>query len=375
VSDPSSFKGPEFLQDLEFISDQISLSDPSRPQSESQLRSTGSKSPEILAGRSPEGNSSSNDDLELACLATGATAAAIALARGGDMVCHATTGPHAPEVGVCLNPRAGLSGACIQTRQLQQCSDTETDPRVDAEACRRLGVRSIVVLPLIHGDDLLGIFEILSSRPNAFGERDLNILQFLAHRIVENRRQDWQTAATESRKESAALPLKLEEVVPREKGQSSLSSSDLSFSELDSEIARRKRISRRTDIRTTALNALVIASAVLLGTLVGWRLGWQKATFGFHASSLHHRASAPSQDGQTEHPVLPGKELQTSSALTDECGQSAATALPVEPPSGGLTVCQGGQVIFRLPPSGPAASQGSQTLPRSPGVKAAPAGR
>jgi hypothetical protein len=364
VSDPNSFKGPEFLQDLEFISDQISLSDPSLPQSESQLRSTESKSPEILAGRSPEGNSSSNDDLELARLATGATGAAIALARGGDMVCHATTGPHAPDVGVCLNPRAGLSGACIQTRQLQQCSDTQTDPRVDAETCRRLGVRSIVVLPLIKGDDLFGIFEILSSRPNAFGERDLNILQFLAHRIVENRRQDWQAAATEPPNESESLPFKLEEIVPREKGQSSLSSP-----ESDSEIARRKRRSRRIDIRTTALNALVIASAVLLGTLVGWRLGWQKAIFGFHASSLHHRA------GQTEHPVLPAKEFQTSSALTDECGQFAATALPVQPPSGGLTVCQGGQVIFRLPPSGSAPIQDSQTLPRSSGLKAAPAGR
>jgi hypothetical protein len=370
VTDPNPFKGPEFLQDLEFVSEQISLSDPSRRQSESEPPSTESKLPDILDVRSPAENSSSNGDLELACVATGATGAAIALVRGGDMVCHATIGRHAPDVGVCLNPRAGLSGACFQTRQLQQCNDTETDPRVDAEACRRLGVRSIVVLPLIKGDDLFGIFEVLSSLPNAFGERDLDILQLLAHRIIENRRQDWQTAATAPRKESESLPLKLEEVVPREKSQSSSSSS-----ESDSEIPRRERISRRKDIRTTALNALVIASAVLLGTLVGWRLGWQKATVGFHASAFHDRANAASQDGQTEHTTPPGKELQTSSAWTDECGQSAATDPPAQPPSGGLTVCQGGQVIFRLPPSGPSPIRDSQTLQRPPGLKAAPTGR
>ena len=54
-------------------------------------------------------------------------------------------------------------------------SDTEVDPRVDSAASRALGVRSIVVLPLIDGNELFGIIEILSSRPNAFGPRDLAV--------------------------------------------------------------------------------------------------------------------------------------------------------------------------------------------------------
>ena len=74
-----------------------------------------------------------NQELELACLATGATGAAIALVNGAEIVCHTTAGPDAPDVGVRLDPRKGMSGSCIQTRQLQHCLDTQTDPRVDPE--------------------------------------------------------------------------------------------------------------------------------------------------------------------------------------------------------------------------------------------------
>ena len=89
-----------------------------------------------------------NEVVEQARLLTGATGAAIALMRDGEMVCRATSGKDAPELGVRLETTSGLSGACLQSGQIQQCSDTETDARVNAEACRLLGLRSIVVLPL-----------------------------------------------------------------------------------------------------------------------------------------------------------------------------------------------------------------------------------
>src|SRR5215475_110947 len=41
-----------------------------------------------------------NEVVEQARLATGATGAAVALERDGEMVCRATTGQHAPELGV-----------------------------------------------------------------------------------------------------------------------------------------------------------------------------------------------------------------------------------------------------------------------------------
>jgi putative methionine-R-sulfoxide reductase with GAF domain len=167
VKEPNSFGDPEGLKDLH-----------------------GTELADALAAQREE--SHLNQELEQACLATGATGAAIALVRGEEIVCHATAGPHEPALDACVDPRNGLSGSCIQTRRLQQCVDTQTDPRVDPETCRHLGVRSIVVLPLIDGDELFGIVEFLSSRPNAFGQHDLDTLQALTGRIVESRRQNWE---------------------------------------------------------------------------------------------------------------------------------------------------------------------------------------
>ena len=126
-----------------------------------------------------------NQIVEQACLATGATGAAIALTRNGEMVCRATTGRTAPDLGVRLD-NAGFSAECLRIGTLQRCDDTETDPRVDAAACRLLGVRSILVVPLWYWGEFVGIFEIFSPRANAFGERDEQTLQALAYRIVRH---------------------------------------------------------------------------------------------------------------------------------------------------------------------------------------------
>src|ERR1700756_4364732 len=129
-----------------------------------------------------------NQIVEQACLATGATGAAIALTRDGEMVCRATTGRTAPDLGVRLD-NAGFSAECLRVGTLQRCDDTETDPRVDAAACRLLGVRSILVVPLWYWGEFMGILEIFSPRPNAFGERDEQTLQALAYRIVRHTKQ------------------------------------------------------------------------------------------------------------------------------------------------------------------------------------------
>src|ERR1700722_20468470 len=56
-----------------------------------------------------------NEVVEQARLATGATGAAVALARDGEMVCRATTGEHAPELGVRVETASGLSGDCLRS--------------------------------------------------------------------------------------------------------------------------------------------------------------------------------------------------------------------------------------------------------------------
>jgi hypothetical protein len=109
---------------------------------------------------------------------TGASGAAIALRRGqhNDMLCRASAGSNAPELGALLSMDYGLSGECVRTRQLLRCDDAERDPRVNYEVCRELGIASVVVMPILSSEQVLGVFEILSGKPRAFDERDLSAL-------------------------------------------------------------------------------------------------------------------------------------------------------------------------------------------------------
>ncbi len=363
MNEPNSFGNPEFLKDLKFIDDQLSKPDPGRDEGASQTR----------AGEEFR----LDQELEQACLATGATGAAIALVRADKIVCHATAGPDAPDIGVYLDPSSGLSGSCIQTRQLQQCSDTETDPRVDPAASRRLGVRSIVVLPLIEGDKLFGIFEVLSPRPNAFSPRDLDILQTLTNRIVSSRSKNWEAATTAPAKEPDSFAHKVGEVVDQGESRNAKLNPKLDPFRLDpatsaSASLGRKRTSRKTDITVSVLGILVIASALLLGTLVGWRMGWQRATLALRASSPGYRTAASFKTDQIVRSAFPANPVAPSIAKTDECGLSPAATPQTQPLSGGLTVCEEGRVIFRLPASPPSPTAASGSAQHSSALAADP---
>ena len=136
----------------------------------------------VLDGLSPELalDLALNELVVRATSATQASAAALALVRGAEMVCRATTGDHAPDLGVPLNTREGLSGACLRSRRPQLCHDTESDPRVDAAASRRLGVRSMLIVPAMDGDDLVGVLEVFSPHPGAFSESHQILLETFA---------------------------------------------------------------------------------------------------------------------------------------------------------------------------------------------------
>jgi TonB family protein len=147
-----------------------------------------------------------NELVVRAAEATHASGAALALTRGDQMVCRAATGELAPGLGVPLSTRDGLSGACLQTRQPQLSTDTEEDARVDREASRLLGIRSILVVPVFrmqgdgrnegaehhdsdtdeHKDDehkdseVMGILEVFSADPGAFFNSDQQLLQDFA---------------------------------------------------------------------------------------------------------------------------------------------------------------------------------------------------
>jgi GAF domain-containing protein len=116
---------------------------------------------------------------------TGSSGAAIALRRSGkkDMLCRASTGSNAPELGALLSTEFGLSGESVRTRRVLRCDDVERDARVNREACRQLGIASVAVMPVVNDDEVLGVFELFSGKANAFGERDLTALKRLSEMV------------------------------------------------------------------------------------------------------------------------------------------------------------------------------------------------
>jgi L-methionine (R)-S-oxide reductase len=122
--------------------------------------------------------------IQQALQATHANGAAIALKQQGELICRATAGDFASEIGAVINAGSGFTGLCISSGIMQLCNNTALDSRVDADACQKLGVSAIIVVPLVHQDQLLGVIAVFSRRPYAFGIRDLQALQDLAEKCV-----------------------------------------------------------------------------------------------------------------------------------------------------------------------------------------------
>jgi len=115
---------------------------------------------------------------------TGADGIAIAIAEGEEIICRASVGNMAPDRGVRLDSKAGFSGACFRTGRIIRCDDSERDPRVNVEACRRLGTRSMVAVPLESQGSVLGLLEAFSTQPFGFKDGDVRSMNLLAELIL-----------------------------------------------------------------------------------------------------------------------------------------------------------------------------------------------
>ena len=121
---------------------------------------------------------------ERALALTGADGVAIALVQQGQIVCRAAAGAIAPDLGVRLDPNSGISGACFRTAEIVRCDDTETDPRVNLQASRRLNARSMVAVPLCGRRSVVGMIEVFSIEAYCFNDSDVRSLSLLAELIL-----------------------------------------------------------------------------------------------------------------------------------------------------------------------------------------------
>jgi N-acetylmuramoyl-L-alanine amidase/putative methionine-R-sulfoxide reductase with GAF domain len=121
---------------------------------------------------------------ERAVAITGADGLAIALAENDEIVLRASAGMVRPDVGARIDRDSAFSGASFRTAQVVNCDDTETDARVNLLACRRLGARSMVAVPLCGRRRVIGLLEAFSTWPFGFNDSDVRNLTLLAELIV-----------------------------------------------------------------------------------------------------------------------------------------------------------------------------------------------
>ena len=317
-----------------------------------------------------------NDIVEQARVATGASGAAIALIRDEEMVCRATSGPDAPSLGVRLDTSLGLSGECVKSREVQLCADALTDPRVDTEACCRAGIRSIVVLPLLDGEELFGVFVTVARQSDAFGRLDTITLLRLARQVVENHREahattshlptqepqlaTWQRNTVLDAASAAVAEAEPDSVPPPPAGQTDASGGSGSKS---------RRV-WHIDFWTAFFAVLVFGAAMFMSALAGWRLGVQSVP-PVHGKWASHPASPANQQSGLSGAAAARANITSSAAGTPTLASGPASISPSSrpkpsgsSPTGGLVVYEKGKVVYRALPA-PAAAAPSEPKPRS----------
>lgn len=312
--------------------------------------------------------------VEQACVSTAASGAAIALYHDGELVCRASHGATAPLLGSRLDSRAGLSGECLHTAQIQLCNDAQTDLRVDLDTCSQLGVRSVAVLPLSRARKISGIFEVSSPRPSAFGDGEIALLQAFADRILKNLDRAVELSAPMTA-ESPSPPMVMESPSAASNpaaGPQSVESDQLVESD------RVTAATPWTEIITWALGIVVLACATWLGirlfqhftrqgAIQSTASSVQPSSASTHAaaidSSSDNRATAQSQTGSSSSAV------PSSMTSRDRTEAPPSTRTRPRAPEGSLLVYEKGREVFRLPPSSPEAELPGTSLKQSASIQ------
>lgn len=109
-----------------------------------------------------------------------ADGAVVELAGGDTLSYVCAAGTLFGSVGTRLSHAGSLSGLAMRCGQVQVCTNTATDPRVDRAACQRLRIVSMVCMPLVRGGAIVGVLKLSSQRPDAFDPAAVALLERLA---------------------------------------------------------------------------------------------------------------------------------------------------------------------------------------------------
>jgi TonB family protein len=286
---------------------------------------------------------------------TGSSGAAVALIRDDQMVIRAATGSYAPDLGVPLSTRDGLSGACVRTLRPQLSNDVQSDSRVDPTLSRELGIRSMLITPVLDDSSaqggLLGVLEVLSCVPHAFSESSQALLTEFSRECASLCR-----TATELRDRASDVEsIEGESVDPQSTSTESTNEPTLANGELfrsfelaDSDFPESAAPARQPyQVWTLILASLVILAAIALSFMVGSRIGWVRALATPPPAPVSPDSTAV--EAKVNAPAVTAEETQRPAHKKKVAPpqQTDPSNAPMSP-SDQLVVYEKGKVVYRM---------------------------
>ncbi|MEO6035903.1 MAG: CHASE3 domain-containing protein [Verrucomicrobiota bacterium] len=114
---------------------------------------------------------------------TRAEGAMIKLLRAPDLVCDVASGKASGGLGSKTLVKESLAGWVLESGQTFRTGEIKNDPRARRDY-GEFGISSLVITNLFHGNRSVGVLEVVSSRAQAFGEREVQTLEFMAGLIA-----------------------------------------------------------------------------------------------------------------------------------------------------------------------------------------------
>lgn len=110
---------------------------------------------------------------------TNADGAFIEMVEGDELVYRAAVGTGKPHLGFRLKIEGSFSGRALLSGDTLHCDDTTADTRVNAEACRKVGVGSMIVVALMTPSGPVGVLKVMAREPHRFSDRHTRMLKTL----------------------------------------------------------------------------------------------------------------------------------------------------------------------------------------------------
>ena len=161
-----------------------------------------------------------------AMLLTRAHGVAIALDDGRGMCCRVSAGDVAPPVGSVIDCRSGLTGACLRSGFVMWCNNAVSDAWVDRESCLKLGISSVIAVPVSRGGRVIGLIEVFSRQSNAFDASDCHGLETIARAVAGSVSGGWVVGPSHNNQSAERTGVGLRATVAETASESSTTETD-----------------------------------------------------------------------------------------------------------------------------------------------------